>query len=111
MSRAEGIDERKVADLAAFEESAEFSELEKRVLRYSAAMTRTPADVPRELFDGLREHFDPPQLVELATAIAWENFRARMNRGFGIEAEGFTDGACPVHFATAHSRSENSPAH
>jgi protein-S-isoprenylcysteine O-methyltransferase Ste14 len=30
-------------------------------------------------------------------AIAWENFRARFNRGFGMEAEGFTeDAACPL---------------
>jgi hypothetical protein len=36
--------------------------------------------------------------VELTSAIAWENFRARFNRGFGIEAEGFTEVAvCPVH--------------
>ncbi len=36
-------------------------------------------------------------MVELTSAIAWENFRARFNRGFGIEAEGFTEGAaCPV---------------
>jgi hypothetical protein len=37
-------------------------------------------------------------MVELASVIAWENFRARFNRGFGIEAEGFTEGAaCLVH--------------
>ena len=100
VSRKEGISERKLADLAAFEESPAFSELEKRVLRYTVALTRTPADVPEELFDGLREHFNPQQMVELTTAIAWENFRARFNRGFGIEAEGFAEGAaCPVHIA------------
>jgi hypothetical protein len=39
-------------------------------------------------------------MVELSTAIAWENFRARFNRGFGIAAEGFTEGAaCPIHVA------------
>ena len=100
MSRGEGIGDQQLADLAAFEESPAFSEVEKRVLRYAAALTRTPADVPEELFHGLREHFDPRQMVELTTAIAWENFRARFNRGFGIEAEGFSDGAvCPVHVA------------
>jgi hypothetical protein len=63
-------------------------------------LTQTPANVPEELFTSLREHFDPRQMVELTTAIAWENFRARFNRGFGIEAEGFTEGAvCPVHGA------------
>ena len=97
MSREEGVSEQQLADLAAFEESSAFSELEKRVLRYAVALTRTPADVPEELFNSLREHFNPQQMVELTTAIAWENFRARFNRGFGIEAEGFAEGAtCPV---------------
>jgi len=49
------------------------------------------------LFNSLREHFNPKQMVELTAAIAWENYRARFNRGFGIEAEGFSEGAaCAV---------------
>ena len=100
MGRGEGIRNQQLADLAAFEESPAFSALEKRVLRYAVALTRTPADVPEELFHSLREHFHPQQLVELTSAIGWENFRARFNRGFAIEAEGFTEGAaCPVHRA------------
>ena len=100
MSRGAGISEPQRADLAAFEASPAFSELEKRVLRYTVALTRTPANVSEELFNSLREHFNPEQMVELTAAIAWENFRARFNRGFGIEAEGFSEGAaCPVHVA------------
>src|SRR5262249_26077208 len=102
VGRREGVSDQQVADLAAFEESPAFSELEKRVLRYSVALTRTPADVPEELFNNLRAHFTLQQMVELTTMIAWENFRARFNRGFGIEAEGFSEGAaCPVHGAKA----------
>ena len=72
----------------------------KRVLRYAAALTRTPADDPEELYNRPREHFNPQQTVELTAASAWENFRSRFNRGFGIEAEGFSEGAvCPVHVA------------
>jgi alkylhydroperoxidase family enzyme len=101
VSRAGGISEQQLANLAHFEESPAFSELEKRVLRYAVAITHTPADVSAELFNSLREHLDPKQMVELTAAIAWENFRARFNRGFGIEAEGFSEGAvCPVHVGT-----------
>ncbi|HEY7315810.1 MAG TPA: hypothetical protein VH643_41155 [Gemmataceae bacterium] len=101
MSRGAGVSERQLADLAVFEESREFSALEKLVLRYALALTQTPANVPEELFTNLRQHFSPQQLVELTSAIAWENYRARFNRGFGIEAEGFTDGAvCILHGAT-----------
>src|SRR5215469_9263354 len=102
VSRRAGISEPKLVDLAVFEESSAFSELEKLVMRYAVALTRTPAQVPEELFASLREHFNPQQLVELTSAIAWENYRARFNRGFGIEAQGFTDGAvCAVPAATA----------
>jgi 4-carboxymuconolactone decarboxylase len=100
VGRGEGLSERQLADLIDFEGSPAFSELEKRVLRFAAALTRTPAEVSEELFNSLREHFDPRQMVELTTAVAWENFRARFNRGFGVEAEGFMEGAaCPVHVA------------
>jgi alkylhydroperoxidase family enzyme len=100
VSRGEGISEQQLADLADFEESSAFSELEKQVLRYAVALTRTPTDVSEELFNSLRQHFSPQQMVELTTAIAWENWRARFNRGFGIEAEGFSDDAvCPVPLA------------
>ena len=60
-------------------------------------MSRTPASVDDELFAALRREFSEPQLVELATAIAWENYRARFNRAFGVLAEGFSQGAfCPL---------------
>ena len=97
VGRGEGIGEQQLAHLADFEDSPAFSETEKRVLRYATALTQTPADVPEQLFKSLRGHFNPQQMVELTVAIAWENFRARFNRGFGIDAEGFSEGAtCPV---------------
>ena len=84
-------------DLARFEESGAFSAKERLVLRLAAAMTRTPASIDDELFAGLRREFSEEQLTELAMAIAWENHRARFNRAFGVEAEGFSEGAfCPM---------------
>lgn len=79
-----------------FETSANFSDLEKLVLRYAVAMTQTPVDVSDELFAELRKQVDPQQMVELTSAIAWENYRARFDHAFGIEAEGFTEGAVCV---------------
>jgi alkylhydroperoxidase family enzyme len=68
-------------------------------------MTRTPVEVPEALFAKLRKLFDEPQLVELTATIAWENYRARFNHAFGIEAEGFSEGAfCALPMTTAHSR-------
>jgi alkylhydroperoxidase family enzyme len=97
VSRNEGVGEQQLLDLADFETSAAFSELEKLVLRYSVAMTETPVEVSDELFAELQEQFQPRQLVELTSAIAWENYRSRFNHAFGIEAEGYSEGAaCPL---------------
>jgi alkylhydroperoxidase family enzyme len=86
-----------LADLARFEESPHFSNVEKLVLRLSVEMNRAPANVPEELFAALREHFDEAQLVELAAEVAWENFRSRFNRVFDVGAQGFSEGAfCPL---------------
>ena len=83
--------------MACFESSASFNASEKLVLRLTVALTRTPADVDDALFADLRREFSEEQLVELATAIAWENYRARFNRTFGILAAGFSAGAfCPL---------------
>lgn len=83
--------------MANFELSDAFTVKEKLALRLTVALTRTPANVDDQLFSGLRAEFSEPQLVELATAIAWENYRARFNRTFGILAEGFSGGAfCPL---------------
>lgn len=77
--------------------SAAFSDIEKLVLEYTDAMTETPVEVPESLFAKLRAKFTEAQLVELTATIAWENFRARFDHGFGVEAEGFSEGSfCAV---------------
>ena len=97
MGRQQGIREAQLLELARYESSDAFDPLEKLVLRYADAMTRTPVDVPDELFAALRAHFDDRQLVELTSAIAWENYRARFDHAFGIESSGFTEGSfCPL---------------
>ena len=70
-----------------------FSEPEKLVLEYADAMTRTPVEVSDALFTRLRAQFTEAQLVELTATIGWENYRARFNHAFGIESEGFSQGA------------------
>jgi alkylhydroperoxidase family enzyme len=74
--------------------------LERLVLEYTDRMTQIPVEVPDALFIRLRENFNEAQLVELTSAIAWENYRARFDHAFGIEGENFSEGsvcALPVH--------------
>ena len=88
-----------------FESSGAFSDLEKLVLRYAVAMTSTPVEVSDALFAELTRRFSPEQLVELTSAIAWENYRARFDHAFGIESAGFSEGAfCPLPEHGVHHR-------
>ena len=55
------------------------------------------------MFSSLRAKFDEAQLVELTATIAWENYRARFNHAFGIEAEGFSESAfCALSVTQRH---------
>jgi alkylhydroperoxidase family enzyme len=92
VGRKAGIAEAQLHDLAYFEGSSAFTGKERLVLRLAVALTRTPVSVSDNLFAELRREFSEPQLVELATAIAWGNYRARFNCTFGIAAEGFSEG-------------------
>ena len=94
MGRDNGLDEAKILAVPVHRESPLFSELERRVLDYAEALTRTPTEVTDEHVEALLEHLDRERLVELTACVAWENFRSRFNRGFGVEAQGFSEGAC-----------------
>src|SRR5205085_11591554 len=93
VSRKAGVTERQLMELAQFETSDAFNDLERLVLRLAGWMTRTPANVPDDLIAALRGHLSDRQIVELASSIAWENYRARFNRAFDVKAAGFSQGA------------------
>ncbi|MDP8979602.1 MAG: hypothetical protein M3O35_03310 [Acidobacteriota bacterium] len=80
-------------ELSRFEIGRSFSDRERLVIEYAVEMTKTPMNVPDALFSRLQAEFDGPQLVELTASIAWENYRARFNHAFGLEAQGFSEGA------------------
>jgi alkylhydroperoxidase family enzyme len=92
-----GVTEEQLRDLPRYRESPVFSEEERLVIELAVEMAGIPVEIPPELLEKLRQHFDEAQLVELAAAIAWENYRARFNRVFGVRPVGFSEGAyCPL---------------
>ncbi len=104
MGRKSGVTAEQIANLNHYRTDFRFSELEKLVLEYADAMTETPVEVPDALFSRLREHFNEAQLVELTSAIAWENYRARFSHALGIEGENFSEGAvCALPVRTANA--------
>jgi alkylhydroperoxidase family enzyme len=93
VGRANGISAEQITNLNSYRSDFNFSELERLVLEYADGMTRTPVEMSGALFARLREKFTEAELVELTSAIAWENYRARFDHAFGIEGENFTEGA------------------
>jgi AhpD family alkylhydroperoxidase len=101
LGRESGVTDEQLLEMARYRESDAFDPLEKLVLDYATAMSRSPAAVDDAMFARLAEHFDEPQLVELTTAIAIENFRARFNHATGMAPQGFSEGMVCVVPETA----------
>lgn len=93
LARSGGITEQQIRDLPRYRTSEAFSELEKLVLDYAVAMTATPAGDLDDLRTELLTRMSKGQFAELTATIAWENQRARFNRGLGVLATGMSDGA------------------
>ena len=50
-------------------------------------MADTPSNVSEDLYARLRSLFSEEQLLELGAHIAFENYRARLNRVFDVESD------------------------
>ena len=64
-----------------------FSDVEKLVIDLADAMANTPANVSDELYARLREKFSEEQLLQLGGQLAFENYRARLNRVFDVGSD------------------------
>ncbi len=97
IARRSGISDEQLRELPRFRDSDAFGDVEKLVMEYAVAMSRTPVEVSDELFARLREHLDDAQIVELTSLIALENMRGRFNHALGFGSSGFTEGmVCAV---------------
>jgi AhpD family alkylhydroperoxidase len=104
LAQKSGTPEETLRELSAWRTSDRFDDVDRVVLEYAEAMTRTPVEVSDELFAQLREHFDERQLVELTMAIALENMFGRTNWALGIHGEGFSEGMYCVRPDTEAAR-------
>jgi len=86
----EGLDVAKAREVPRWRDSRSFTSLERDVMEYAEAMTRTPPTVTDELSARLLKALGPSALVELTTVIALSNFMARCNTAFGITSQEFS---------------------
>ena len=87
-----GLTDEELLALSDYQTAICFSDLDKLILEYATALSRTPVEVSDELFEGLRTHFDNAQLVGLTHIITLGNLRGRFNLALGIGAAGFSEG-------------------
>ncbi len=89
------LDLDKAREVPRWRQSEKFTPLERDVLEYAEAMTRTPPTVTDELSARLLAALGAPAMVELTAYIALANLYTRTNTAFGIEAQGFA-AACDL---------------
>ena len=92
IAREWGISDEELRSMADYRNATCFSAVDRLVLEYATAISRTPVEVSDELFDALRAHFDTAQLVGLTHVITLGNLRARFNIALGIGSSGFSEG-------------------
>jgi AhpD family alkylhydroperoxidase len=111
ISRKAGVTEEQLRNLHAYADHPAFSPQERLVLEYAEQMCQTPVSISDELFARLKEQFTDEQIIEVTTAIAIENFRARFNSATGITPAGFTEGQyCAVPDVVAAQEAERTSA-
>ena len=94
----ENLDVVKASQVPRWRESDVFTPLERDVMAYAEAMSRTPTAVTGEQAARLLDALGPAALVELTAFIALANLASRMNTALGIESEGYSK-ACPLPLA------------
>lgn len=57
------------------------------MIELADAMVAAPANVTEDLYARLRTKFSEEQLLQLAAQVAFENYRARLNRVFDVESD------------------------
>ena len=89
---------------------AVFTDVERLVIELADAMAATPANVSDDLYTRLRMQFSEEQLLDLGAHIAFENYRARLNRVFDVESDGLYTPGSVVAISPPHGKPEKSPA-
>ena len=90
MTHNRGLDEAKARQVPRWRESTAFTPLERRVMEYAEAMSRTPPTVTDEMSAALLDELGAPALIELTARIGTMNLTARGNVALGIRSQEFS---------------------
>ncbi len=89
VSRGHGVARDKLEAVTTWRTSSAYTELERQVIAYAEAMSRTPVEVTDEMVGFLVRELGEPAVVELTAVVALESQRSRFNIALGLESQGF----------------------
>lgn len=84
-----GVSWEKIDALHDWQSSNLFDEMERAVLAYTEAVTRTEGTVDAEMIAEVKRHFDDDALVELTGLIAFQNMSSKFNNALDVPPQGF----------------------
>jgi alkylhydroperoxidase family enzyme len=87
------LDIEKARQVPRWRSSNVFTPLERDVMEYAEAMSRTPPEVTDELSSRLLQQLGAPALIELTAFVGAANMVSRSNVALGIKGQGFSE-AC-----------------
>lgn len=83
-----GLPEAKLAALARYRESAEFSPREVAALKVAEQVVRDDREVSDACWARLREHFSEPEAVELMFIVGYQTFASKFAKAFALTPQG-----------------------
>jgi len=86
VGRKAGLSDEKLLALTGNDLSV-FTDVERVLIELADTLAEAPANVSDDLYARLRKEFSEEQLLELGAQIAFENFRARLNRLFDVGSD------------------------
>jgi len=86
VGRKAGLSDEKLAAVRGNDLSI-FNETELLVIELADTMVTAPANISNDLYSALRQKFSEEQLLQLSAQIAFENYRARLNRVFDVGSD------------------------
>jgi alkylhydroperoxidase family enzyme len=85
-----GLPETKLAALASYATSPEFSDREKAALEFAERVVRDDQEVSDESFERLRRHFTEPEILELTFIVGYQTFASKFAKAFQLAPQGFS---------------------
>jgi alkylhydroperoxidase family enzyme len=90
-----GIPQTKLAALAEWETSLEFSARERAALAFATAVVRDDLEVTDACWVSVREQFSEPEIVELVFAVGYQTFASQFAKAFQLTPQGFSSAIAP----------------